>query len=219
MRRGMALLGLTVLVVTGCGKASTMTVVVAVPTPASSQATPEEVYRVPSGSMAPTYTVGSHALVRPLVSLPTVGDIVVFHPPEGAEQEECGPTPHVIKLGGAACSAPLSQESSVKFIKRIVAGPGDEIYITEGHVYRKAAGMSQFVREKDPYIRECGASPECNFPTPIRIPAGYWFMMGDNRGESDDSRFWGPVPTEWIIGVARPCAVVLDIVRTCVGTG
>ena len=45
-------------------------------------------------------------------------------------------------------------------------------------------------------------SPECNFPTPIKIPAGHWFMMGDNRGESDDSRFWGPVPTGWIIGEA-----------------
>ncbi len=77
-----------------------------------------------------------------------------------------------------------------------------EIYIKEGHVYRKAAGKSTFVREKDSYIRECGSSPECNFPTPIKIPAGHWFMMGDNRGESDDSRFWGPVPTGWIIGEA-----------------
>ena len=39
--------------------------------------------------------------------------------------------------------------------------------------------------------------------TPIKIPAGEWFMMGDNRGESDDSRFWGPVPTSWITGVVR----------------
>jgi signal peptidase I len=36
----------------------------------------------------------------------------------------------------------------------------------------------------------------------ITVPAGHWFMMGDNRGESDDSRFWGPVPTGWIIGGA-----------------
>ncbi len=96
----------------------------------------------------------------------------------------------------------MPKVSSVNFIKRVVAGPGDEIYIKEGHVYRKASGTSQFVREKDTYIRECGVSPECNFPTPIKIPAGHWFMMGDNRGESDDSRFWGPVPTGWIIGQA-----------------
>ena len=56
--------------------------------------------------------------------------------------------------------------------------------------------------EKDPYIKACGSSPECNFITPIKIPPGHWFMMGDNRGDSDDSRFWGPVPTAWIIGQA-----------------
>lgn len=62
------------------------------------------------------------------------------------------------------------------------------------------AGASGFVRESDPYIRSCGPAPECSFPDPIKIPAGYWFMMGDNRGASDDSRFWGPVPTAWIVG-------------------
>lgn len=163
-------------------------------------------YRIPSGSMEPTLAVGQRVLVNRIgmdFTDPHVGEIAVFHPPEGAEQEECGPSPHVIRLGAAACAEPVpKQDSSVNFIKRVVAGPGDEIYIKEGHVYRKAAGKSQFVREKDSYIRECGASPECNFPIPIKIPAGHWFMMGDNRGESDDSRFWGPVPTGWIIGQA-----------------
>jgi signal peptidase I len=162
-------------------------------------------YRIPSGSMEPTLSVGQRVLVNRIgmdLGEPSVGEIAVFHPPEGAEQEECGPSPHTVKLGGAACAAPVPKKSSVNFIKRIVAGPGDEIYIREGHVYRKAAGKSQFVAEKDSYIRPCGASPECNFPIPIKIPAGHWFMMGDNRGESDDSRFWGPVPTGWIIGEA-----------------
>jgi signal peptidase I len=162
-------------------------------------------YRIPSGSMEPTLAVGQRVLVNRIgmdFSEPHVGEIAVFHPPEGAEQEECGPTPHVIKFGEAPCAAPVPKKSSVNFIKRIVAGPGDEIYIKEGHVYRKAAGKSQFVREQDSYIRQCGESPECNFPKPIKIPPGHWFMMGDNRGESDDSRFWGPVPTGWIIGGA-----------------
>jgi signal peptidase I len=162
-------------------------------------------YRIPSGSMEPTLAVGQRVLVDRIgthFSEPHVGEITVFHPPKEAQKEVCGPTPHIVKLGGAACSEPEPVKSNVNFIKRIVAGPGDQIYIKEGHVYRKAAGKSTFVREHDSYIRECGASPECNFPTPITIPAGHWFMMGDNRGESDDSRFWGPVPTGWIIGEA-----------------
>jgi signal peptidase I len=162
-------------------------------------------YRIPSGSMEPTLRVGQRVLVNRIgmdFSKPHVGEIAVFHPPEGAEQQLCGPTAHSVDPGGAACSQSLPKEASVNFIKRIVAGPGDEIYVKEGHVYRKAAGKSQFVAEQDSYIKACGSSSECNFTTPIKIPPGHWFMMGDNRGNSDDSRFWGPVPTGWIIGQA-----------------
>jgi signal peptidase I len=162
-------------------------------------------YRIPSGSMEPTLAIGQRVLVNRIAmtfSEPHVGEIAVFHPPEGAEQQQCGPTPHAITFGEAACAAPIAKQSSVTFVKRIVAGPGDEIYVREGHVFRKTAGTTQFVAEKDSYIKACGSSPECNFITPIKIPPGHWFMMGDNRGDSDDSRFWGPVPTAWIIGQA-----------------
>ena len=91
---------------------------------------------------------------------------------------------------------PTPQESSQTFIKRVVAGPGDTIAIINGHAYRNG------VREKDSYTRQCGDSSLCNFPKPIKIPPGDYFMMGDNRGESDDSRYWGPVPDKWVIGVA-----------------
>jgi signal peptidase I len=162
-------------------------------------------YRIPSGSMEPTLAIGQRVLVNRIgmdFSGPHVGEIAVFHPPLGAASKEaspkCGPVPHPMSFAsGAACAEPVPQpESSVNFIKRIVAGPGDTLSIVEGHVVRNG------VREKDGYIRQCGSSPECNLPTPIRVPAGHWFMMGDNRGESDDSRFWGPVPTGWIIGGA-----------------
>lgn len=183
----------------GCGGGKTATVA---PTTGSNPTTPPTaVYRVPSGSMEPTLSIGARVSVTD--EQPKFNDIVVFHPPEGAEQEQCGPVPHVIKPGGAPCALPVPQQSSVKFIKRIVAGPGDEIYVKEGHVYRRAAGTSQFVREQDPYIHQCGASPECDFPTPIKISAEHWYMLGDNRGESDDSRFYGAIATSWIVGVVR----------------
>jgi signal peptidase I len=155
-------------------------------------------YRIPSGSMEPTLAVGQRVLVNRIgmhFGKPHVGEIAVFHPPQGAQQEACGQNTRVAP-GGAACSQPVPQEASVNFIKRIVAGPGDTIKVVEGHVIRNGK------READSYIRPCPGVSECNFPVPIRIPAGHWFMMGDNRGESDDSRFWGPVPTGWIIGGA-----------------
>jgi signal peptidase I len=164
-------------------------------------------YRIPSGSMEPTLTVGQRVLVNRIstdFSKPHIGEIAVFHPPEGAENEQCGSVPRTtITYGGAACDQTNPKEDTgVNFIKRVVAGPGDTIYVKEGHVYRKDAGASRFVREQDSYTKACGEVQECNFTTPITIPAGHWFMMGDNRGESDDSRFWGPVPTSWIIGGA-----------------
>jgi signal peptidase I len=152
-------------------------------------------YRIPSESMEPTLDVGQRVLVNRIGSRftdPNVGDVVVFHPPRGADTNECGaPKPQ-----DQACALPTNQRSNVNFIKRVVAGPGDKIRIINGHVIRNG------VREKDSYILGCGPGDECTLPRQITIPKGYWFMMGDNRGASDDSRFWGPVPKKWIIGGA-----------------
>jgi signal peptidase I len=198
-RRGRCILLAVALiaVLSGCGS-TRAAVDAATSSAAKDELSTERTYRVPSGSMEPTLGIGARVIVSP--GPPSLGEIVVFHPPEVAEEQECGPTAHVIKIGGAACAEPVPTRSTVKFIKRIVAGSGDEIYIREGHVYRKAARSSNFVREPDEYVRPCGMSPECNFPTPIKISAGHWYMLGDNRGESDDSRFYGAVPASWIVG-------------------
>ena len=154
-------------------------------------------YRIPSPSMVPTLAIGQRVLTNRLINHPSVGDVVVFHPPAGADPAtpDCA-APNQGAGHSQACDAPTRQESPQTFIKRVVAGPGDTIYILNGHVYRNG------VREKDPYIEPCGNDPSCTFRTPIKIPPGDYFMMGDNRGASDDSRFWGPVPDKWVIGVA-----------------
>jgi signal peptidase I len=156
------------------------------------------VYRVLSGSMEPTVPI--RATVDVTEGTPAVGAIVAAHQPEGPAGQECGPKPHMVKPGGAACDASVARQDKLTVVARVVAGPGDEIYVRGGDVYRKHGASNEFVRERDSYIRACGSSPECNFPDPIKIPSGHWFLMGDNRGESNDSRFWGPVPTAWIVG-------------------
>jgi signal peptidase I len=164
-------------------------------------------YKIPSGSMEPTLKIDQRVLVDRIgndFGEPSVGAIVVFHPPEAAEEQACGPVSHAVTYGKAACDSPVPEEdTSITYIKRVVAGPGDWMYVKNGHVYLSTKGKGgAFQREKDSYIEACGSSPECNFPTPIEIPAKHWFMMGDHRGDSDDSRFWGPVPRSWIIGEA-----------------
>jgi signal peptidase I len=156
-------------------------------------------YRIPSGSMEPTLAIGQRVIVDRLTHRlgadPHVGDIEVFNPPQGADDEECG----VHEQGegtSTPCSRPDSQKASETFIKRVVAVGGDTIAIRNGHVVRNG------VRASEPFAASCGGGPDCNFPNTITVPKGYVFMMGDNRGESDDSRFWGPVPISWVIGKA-----------------
>ena len=155
-------------------------------------------YRIPSGSMEPTLRIGQRVLVDRIGNdffSPSVGDIVVFHPPAGAPNEVCGNQPGT----GQACDDPTKTRSTENYIKRIVGGPGDMIKIIDGLVYRNGK------KEKQSYASIAGCtiqSLDCNYPNAIKIPAGHYFMMGDNRDYSDDSRFWGPVPRTWIIGEA-----------------
>jgi signal peptidase I len=154
-------------------------------------------YQIPSQSMEPTLDVGQRVLVNRFLyhfTDPGIGDIVVFHPPKGADSgTECGEQ-HSFR---EVCPAPTPEESSQNFIKRIVAGPGDTLSVANGHPV-----VNGVAKTDEPYALPCGASTSCNFPKPITIPPDSYFMMGDNRGASDDSRFWGPVPREWIIGKA-----------------
>jgi signal peptidase I len=154
-------------------------------------------FRIPSASMVPTLAVGQRVLVDRVTlhfSEPARGDILVFHPPKGADADvnTCGAT----HSSNSACARPTKEKSSANFIKRVVALPGDHLKIVGNHVY--IDGKAQ----KESFARTKPCTAVCNLRREITIPPGHFFMMGDNRGESDDSREWGPVPKKWIIGNA-----------------
>jgi signal peptidase I len=154
-------------------------------------------YKIPTGSMEPTLSIGQRVLVDRLTTHPRIGDVVVFHPPHGAD-----PQPPVCAdpeqgLGHSSpCDRSTTAESGQTFIKRVVGLPGDRLSIHDGKVVRNG------VPEHTPQAQPCGGVEGCDFAGTITVPAGDYFMMGDNRGDSDDSRFWGPVPQRWIVGEA-----------------
>ncbi|HEX2701890.1 MAG TPA: signal peptidase I, partial [Solirubrobacteraceae bacterium] len=157
-------------------------------------------YSIPTGSMEPTLIPGQRVLVDRIGNdffNPSIGDIVVFHPPAGATvggDGVCG----VKATTNEPCPRPTAKESSETYIKRVVAVGGDTIAIRDGQVILNG----KLQREPFADIAGCAGDSTCTYPKPIKVPAGYYFMMGDNRGNSDDSRFWGPVPDAWIIGEA-----------------
>jgi signal peptidase I len=156
-------------------------------------------YRIPSGSMLPTLHVNQRVLVNRIgmhFDSPRVGEIIVFHPPKNFDQGCADPTQGPDEPAAQACDVAQGTPSSQTFIKRLVGMPGDTIRIVNGHVFRNG------VRERDPYVVSCHGGSACNLTATIKVPAGEYYMMGDNRPDSEDSRYWGPVPRKWIIGRA-----------------
>ncbi len=143
-------------------------------------------YFIPSISMVPTLQIGDVLLVSELeyhLHPPRSGDIAVFKPP--------------IDSGGN------------EFIKRVIGVPGDTIRISDGIVYRNGRALREPYENEPPqydleikhysiYVNGTALDPlKANIPpksqwsSPGRIPAGYYFMLGDNRNYSDDSHAWG----------------------------
>lgn len=130
---------------------------------------------IPSESMIPTLVEGDRLVIEKVsyrIHPPQPGDIVVFHPPQQ------------LQLQG--------YQSNQAFIKRVVATGGQTIKIIDGQVYINGEPL------REDYVWE----PPNYQLLPVKIPANYLFVMGDNRNNSNDSHIWGFLPETEVIGRA-----------------
>jgi signal peptidase I len=149
-----------------------------------------QAFKIPSGSMIPTLLIGDHILVNKFIygtkipfsdnrilefRKPGKGDIIVFKYPENPEKD---------------------------FIKRVVATAGDVIEERNKIVSVNGTPLSEpYIRHFDMNVRPEGMDPRDNFG-PITVPPNKVFVMGDNRDQSYDSRYWGFVDLKSIRGKA-----------------
>ena len=165
-----------------------------------------EPFQIPSGSMIPTLEVGDFILVNKYsyglrlpvsrtkvidIGQPERGDVMVFFPPNDDRY----------------------------FIKRVLGLPGDEIKIIDNLVFvngEKAEQTKPMKVEEDPRfvvatenlsgvnhsIQKGVISGRLGRDFSIKVPGGHYFMVGDNRDNSSDSRVWGPIPEQNIVGKA-----------------
>lgn len=132
-----------------------------------------QTYRLPSGSMSPTLQSGDRVLADKAIyrgSKPQRGDLVVFRYPLEPDRD---------------------------FVMRLIALGGERIEIKEGNVYVDG----QFVTDskiKNRFYYNRGDYGQSG--NPVKVPEGHYFVLGDNSASSHDSRFWGFVPQENIIG-------------------
>lgn len=148
------------------------------------RATVAEARFIPSGSMLPTLQIGDRLIVEKIsyyFTDPARGDIMVFYPPNPAHPVLSTQERFLRWLGFTAEHA---------YIKRVVGLPGETLEVKNGVVLINHQPLTE------DYIQ---APPFDDFE-PITIPADHYFMMGDNRNNSRDSRFWGTLPEAQIIG-------------------
>lgn len=178
-----------------------------------------QAFKIPSGSMIPTLLVGDHILVNKFIyglsipfsnrrvlifGPPKRGDVIVFSFPKNREKEECTSAFRNIsaRVGNAVNSGNplyLFKDDCRDFIKRVVGVGGDKIEIRNKTVFVNDVSLSEeYIIHRDDNTE---SGQRDNFG-PMTIPRNSFFVMGDNRDQSYDSRFWGFVNMDDIKGKA-----------------
>ena len=141
--------------------------------------------KIPSGSMMDTLLIGDYIMVNRFVYAPHVFD-----------WEESVLPLHAINRGDVIVFK-QPDEPEVDFIKRVVGVPGDIVELREGHLHVNGE------RIEEPHVQEVyrQRDPKRNFG-PVEVLPDQYFVLGDHRNQSADSRFWGQVPRGLIKGRA-----------------
>ncbi len=144
-------------------------------------------YKIPSGSMLETLQIGDHMLVNKFiygVKNPLTGEYII----DGRDPQR-----------GDIVVFPYPNNPKVDYVKRIVGIPGDVIEIRNKQLYRNGEAV------QEDYIQHSQPNTVMNRRDnmePITVPEGKYFMMGDNRDDSQDSRFFGVVDGDTFHGKA-----------------
>ena len=156
-----------------------------------------QAFYIPSESMVPTLQIGDRVLVNKLVYRihpPRRGDIIVFIEHAGPHKSFWGRVRSFL-TEGLGVTKPASKD----FIKRVIGLPGEQLQIRNGVVTITEPGGKSFTLTE----RYLNAPPDTSSFGPTTVPAGQYFVMGDNRGNSADSRTaLGPIQKKSIIGRA-----------------
>ncbi len=149
-----------------------------------------QAFKIPSGSMQPTLLIGDHILVSKFaygVKIPYLNTMIL--PREGPQR-------------GDIVVFKYPVDPNKDFIKRVIGLPGDVVEIRSKVVYVNQKSISGDVGVfTDPHIFSGTIPPRDNLG-PVTVPADGIFVMGDNRDQSFDSRFWGFVPLQDVSGKA-----------------
>ena len=151
-----------------------------------------QAFKIPTGSMEKSLLIGDHLLVNKFV----------FGPTSTLFEQVVTPTKAVQR--GDILVFKYPQEPERDFIKRVIGLPGETLEVRRKQLYIDG------VRLNEPYLQDRMPVLEPGFIAldrrdnfgPVAVPADHYFMMGDNRDNSEDSRFWGPLPHAYVKGKA-----------------